>query len=74
MAIDSLSVFQSGSSSQKIFFTLLLGVAIGLFMSNYILLSGGDLPVFDKGHPDDENHVTKIDMTNATYTTEGIII
>jgi hypothetical protein len=73
MAIDFLSVFQSGSSSQKLFFTLLLGVAIGLFMSNYILLSGGDLLVLDKGHPDDD-HVTKMNTTNATFAAEGIII
>lgn len=74
MAIDFLSVFQSGSSSQKLFFTLLLGVAIGLFMSNYILLSGGNnLLVLDKGRPDDD-HVTKMNTTNATFAAEGILI
>jgi len=40
MAIDLLSVFQRCSSSQKLIFTLLLGVAIG-YLSNYVLLSGG---------------------------------
>jgi hypothetical protein len=66
MAIDLLLVFQHGTSSQKIFFALLLGVAIG-FLSNYLLLSGGDLLELDGGGRPDINHISKSSMTNASY-------
>jgi hypothetical protein len=66
MAIDLLLVAQHGSSSQKILFALLLGVAIG-FLTNYLLLSGGDLLGLDGGRRPFDNHVNKSSMANASY-------
>jgi hypothetical protein len=67
MAIDFLLVFQRCSSSQKLIFTLLLGVAIG-YLANYVLLSGaGDLLVLDGGRPVD--HV----RTNSTTVASVIV-
>lgn len=66
MATDFLLVFQRCSSSQKLLFTLLLGVAIG-YLANYVLLFGaGDLLVLAGGRPVD--HVRTNSRTVASIT------